>query len=138
MAPQVDGILESALYVDDIGRSVDFYQTVFGFDVLLRDDRLCALSVAGRQVLLICQKGKSVRSTKIPGGTVPGHDGNGQLHVAFSISQATLDEWRNQLKHNNIPIESEVRWGRGGESLYFRDPDGHVVELVTPGTWAIY
>lgn len=26
----------------------------------------------------------------------------------------------------------------GGESVYVRDPDGHSVELVTPGLWAIY
>ena len=26
----------------------------------------------------------------------------------------------------------------GGESLYFRDPDGHLLELVTPGLWPNY
>jgi catechol 2,3-dioxygenase-like lactoylglutathione lyase family enzyme len=37
-----------------------------------------------------------------------------------------------------VNIESRVKWPRGGESIYFRDPDDHLVELVTPGTWAIY
>jgi len=27
---------------------------------------------------------------------------------------------------------------RGGHSIYFRDPDGHLLELATPGLWAIY
>ena len=31
-----------------------------------------------------------------------------------------------------------MKWPRGGESLYFRDPDGHLVELATPGLWANY
>jgi catechol 2,3-dioxygenase-like lactoylglutathione lyase family enzyme len=31
-----------------------------------------------------------------------------------------------------------VRWPRGGESIYFRDPDGHLVELATPGLWDNY
>jgi len=31
-----------------------------------------------------------------------------------------------------------VKWSRGGESLYFRDPDDHLVELATPGIWATY
>jgi hypothetical protein len=26
----------------------------------------------------------------------------------------------------------------GGASLYSRDPDGHLLELITPGCWAIY
>jgi catechol 2,3-dioxygenase-like lactoylglutathione lyase family enzyme len=31
-----------------------------------------------------------------------------------------------------------MAWPRGGTSLYFRDPDGHLVELATPGLWSIY
>ncbi|HWQ03343.1 MAG TPA: glyoxalase, partial [Candidatus Nitrosotenuis sp.] len=26
----------------------------------------------------------------------------------------------------------------GGRSIYFRDPDGHSLELVTPGVWPNY
>ena len=35
-------------------------------------------------------------------------------------------------------IESEVNWDRGGTSIYFRDPEGHSVELATPGVWEVY
>ncbi|MDF2970539.1 MAG: glyoxalase, partial [Microvirga sp.] len=42
------------------------------------------------------------------------------------------------LGERKIPIESRVTWPRGGTSLYFRDPDGHVLELATPGLWATY
>ncbi|MFN0129142.1 MAG: hypothetical protein ACKV19_20930 [Verrucomicrobiales bacterium] len=35
----------------------------------------------------------------------------------------------------NIPVESRIRWPGGATSLYFRDPDGHAVELATPGLW---
>ena len=31
-----------------------------------------------------------------------------------------------------------MQWGGGGKSLYFRDPDRHVLEIATPGTWSIY
>jgi hypothetical protein len=32
-------------------------------------------------------------------------------------------------------IEKEFGWPRGGRSIYFRDPAGNSVELVTPGLW---
>jgi len=37
-----------------------------------------------------------------------------------------------------IPIEDRKTWDRGGQSIYFRDPDGHLLELATPGVWTIY
>ncbi len=30
---------------------------------------------------------------------------------------------------------SEIRWESGACSLYFRDPDGHMIELATRGIW---
>jgi catechol 2,3-dioxygenase-like lactoylglutathione lyase family enzyme len=34
-----------------------------------------------------------------------------------------------------IAIEGRTNWRRGGISIYFRDPDGHLLELATPGLW---
>ena len=36
-----------------------------------------------------------------------------------------------------VPIELETDWPRGGHSLYFRDPAGNSVELITPGLWGL-
>ena len=72
------------------------------------------------------------------GGTIPAHDGSGRLHVAFSIDAENLDAWEKRLRQHGLKIESTVRWPRGGTSLYVRDPDGHLVELATPGIWEVY
>ena len=136
--PKLDAVLETALYVADLKRSISFYQTVFELETLFADERLCALNVSDKQVLLLFLKGASNEPMNASGGVIPPHDGDGQLHVAFSIGASELNEWESWLAQNDILIESTVRWARGGTSLYFRDPDGHLLELVTPGLWAIY
>lgn len=138
MAPSTNGILESALYVEDLDRSVDFYETVLGLRSIFRNARMCAMSVADKQVLLLFVKGGSIGGSGTPESFVPGHDGDGNLHVAFSIAKRSVDEWRQRLADNDVGVESTVDWGRGGKSLYFRDPDNHSIELVTPGTWEIF
>ena len=133
--PALHGVLETSLYVADLKRSVEFYQRVFGLPTLNADARFCALEVPGRQVLLLFQRGASTDPISIPGGTIPPHDGAGHLHVAFAIPLLELTAWEAHLGAHGVPIESRVKWPRGGTSLYFRDPDGHLVELATPGVW---
>jgi len=60
------------------------------------------------------------------------------LHVAFSVPADALAGWESRLAGMDVAIESRVFWERGGQSIYFRDPDRNLVELVTPGCWQIY
>ena len=136
--PELTGILESALYVDDVARSADFYRRLFGFDTLFQSERAAGLDVSGRQVLLLFRKRGTPDPIVDEGGTIPPHDGDGNLHMAFAIPADALDAWQERLGECGVEIESRYGWDRGGTSLYFRDPDGHVIELVTPGCWAIY
>jgi catechol 2,3-dioxygenase-like lactoylglutathione lyase family enzyme len=138
LPPPVTGLLETGLYVEDVARSRAFYSRVFGFPVLVEDDRLCAMDVPGRGILLLFRRGGTTEAVHIPGGVIPGHDGHGTLHFAFAIALSHLEDWAKQLRREGIEIESRVTWPRGGISLYFRDPDGHLVELATPGVWATY
>ena len=50
----------------------------------------------------------------------------------------SIPAWEARLEAEGVPVEGRMTWGRGGQSLYFRDPDGHLGELATPGVWAIY
>ena len=138
MPPPLNGIIETAIYVDDIERSAAFYERVLGAERMSKSDRLAAMSIAGKHVLLIFRKGGSVNSTVFPGGTIPPNDADGHIHFAFSISASEYEAWEKWLPESGVEIESTVNWDRGGRSLYFRDPDGHNVELATPGVWPIY
>ncbi|HET8735038.1 MAG TPA: VOC family protein [Pricia sp.] len=136
--PKIEGLLESSLYVSDLDISVSFYRKIFGFETLVSNDHFCALHVSDRQVLLLFLKGVSVEASSGPGGIIPPHDGDGNLHLAFCIAKNELERWKNWLHDKNIEIESEYTWERGGISLYFRDPDHHLLEVATPGLWSVY
>jgi catechol 2,3-dioxygenase-like lactoylglutathione lyase family enzyme len=134
--PPVTGVLETALYVADVDRSAAFYQRLLGARVLLDEPgRMRALDVAGRQVLLLFLHGASDRQNPVPGGVVPPHDGRGRLHVCFAVPGDALDAWETHLAGLGVDVVSRVHAERGGTSLYLRDPDGHLVELATPGLW---
>ena len=136
--PALNGVLETALYVEDLPRSVHFYRTVLELEPMVVDERFCALNVAGRQVLLLFKKGASTQPMPRPGGVIPAHDGSGELHMAFAIDRAELERWEASLRAKGVAIESRVTWEQGGVSIYFRDPDRHLIELATPGIWSIY
>ena len=132
MRPKTEGPLESSLYVEDVGRSARFYERIFGFRVISDfAPRGCAMEAGPRQVLLLFKKGAS------RGITSP-HDGEGELHLAFAIAAEELTRWEVWLAENGIAIEERTKWERGGTSLYFRDPDRHLLEVATPGVWSIY
>jgi catechol 2,3-dioxygenase-like lactoylglutathione lyase family enzyme len=132
MRPKTDGILESSLYVSDLSGAVRFYEDTFGFSVISDfGERGCAMQAGPSQVLLLFKKGASL-ATPTP------HDGDGELHLAFAIPTAELAKWESWLYEKGITVEEKRTWKSGGWSLYFRDPDRHLLELATPGTWSIY
>lgn len=137
-SPRLERIVETALYVDDLPRARAFYVGALGCDVLLDTPRLLALSVGGASVLLLFQRGATSAPLETAGGIVPPHGGTGVQHIAFAIGRESVDDWLSRLAQHGIAVESRVHWQRGGESIYIRDPEGHSVELITPGLWEIY
>jgi catechol 2,3-dioxygenase-like lactoylglutathione lyase family enzyme len=135
---QVGGILETALYVADLTRAGEFYRRLFGFGTLLESERLIALDVAGKNVLLLFPRGGTGEPSRVPGGVIPPHGGSGQGHFAFSIAAEDVEPWRRHLESEGVAVESVVEWPGGARSVYFRDPDGNLAELMSPGFWAIY
>src|SRR5947209_8474740 len=121
-------VLETAIDVEDVARSREFYERVFGLTVIAGDDaRFCALDVGGASVFLLFKEGGTSEPVVLPGGTIPPHGGSGVLHYAFAVDD--LGPWEAHFAEQAIEIIGRMRWPRGGESIYFHDPDGHVGEL---------
>jgi catechol 2,3-dioxygenase-like lactoylglutathione lyase family enzyme len=138
MPLRINGVLETALYAEDISRTAAFYERVLGLSIMFRNRRLVAFAAGPSSVLLIFQKGETGETIVSQGGTVPGHDGSGRLHIALAVSADELACWRQRLADHGVGLIGEQKWSAGGTSLYFYDPDCHVVELATPGLWPNY
>jgi catechol-2,3-dioxygenase len=137
-APRLNGVLETALYVDDLSRAARFYEEIFGLTPLSQDDRLCALDCGPGSVLLLFARGTTDATVKLPGGEIPPHEGAGRLHFAFAVSKEDLPAWERRLTEFGVAIEARMKWPSGGLSLYFRDPDNNLGEIATPGLWRNY
>src|SRR6266567_3273236 len=104
MPAKTEGILESSLYVDDVRRSVEFYERLFGFKVISDFcERGCAIQAGDRQVLLLFKKRASMAISSP-------HDGSGELHLAFAIAVSELANWEAWLARNGSAVEERTRW----------------------------
>ncbi|POD74170.1 glyoxalase [Pseudomonas syringae group genomosp. 3] len=136
--PRLNRIIETALYVDDLAKAKSFYLATLELDVMFESPTLVALNVGGSNTLLLFKRGASLQTQYLSGGEIPPHDAHGRIHVCFAIDADQMQPWVERLALAEVAIEGRTEWPKGGSSIYFRDPDENLVELLTPGCWAIY
>lgn len=130
---EILSIVETSAYVDDLDRAERFYGDVLGLPLIGKEPgRHVFFRVGDRSVLLLFRA-----ETTLKGDHMPAHGARGPGHFALGIAADRLDNWRARLAQFQVAIEHEEHWPRGGHSLYFRDPAGNSVELITPGLWGL-
>ena len=128
--PPLGGIHEAALYVSDLKRDERFWRRL-GLQVVARKEGRHVFLRAGRDMLLLFDP----RESRVSEG-VPAHGADGAGHVAFDVPDAdALAAWRAHLAEAAVEVEHAQEWPSGGRSIYFRDPSGNSIELITRGTW---
>lgn len=128
----VETVVETALYADDLDKAERFYTEVLGLHVAGREPGRHVFFAVGPTMLLLFNP----RAT-ITGEVLPAHGAQGPGHVALGIATSAWDEWIGRLAQHGVPIEREMTWPRGGRSIYFRDPAGNSIELLTRGVWGL-
>lgn len=130
---QIRAVIETAIYVDDLNQAETFYMDVLGLPVIVKEPgRQVFFRVGTSNVLLAF-----LAEATLKGDQLPTHGAQGPGHFALGIEASDLDAWRQRLMAKGVSVEKEVEWRRGGKSVYFRDPAGNLVELVTPGIWGL-
>lgn len=131
------GVLEAAVYVDDLDAAEGFYAGVVGLDVITRHDPRHVFFACGTSVVLAFVAEETVvppGEDKLP---VPPHGAVGPGHICFSVPGEDLDGWVEHLSAKGIGIESDFHWPHGPRSIYVRDPAGNSVEFAEPKLWGL-
>ena len=128
-------VLETSLYVSDLGHALAFYEEVLGLrridDVYFAGGRGAVLQVGNGPSVLLLFRAEITRA----GGDLPAHGTTGAGHVAFRVAPEELPRWRERLRECGVSIEQEFAFGENPPSIYFRDPDGNSLELAVADIW---
>ena len=119
------------LEAPDVAKSIEFYTTVLGFELINRseDARQATLKIASGQTLILTKAPFSskglVMSRKVPGP-----------HIAFYVPAASWNAALAQLEQLGIAngdrgAAKERHEGQGG--TYMDDPAGYVIQYITDG-----
>lgn len=127
---QINQIKETSLYVEDLERTEQFYSGKLNLEVIGKSEGRHIFFRAGSSVLL-CFIAEATRRDE----NLPAHFGEGNLHIAFEVPKEQYEEVKAEVQSSGIQIEHEQEWGKEFRSFYFRDPDGHSLEIVAEGMW---
>ncbi|AIC14642.1 VOC family protein [Nitrososphaera viennensis] len=129
---KVRKVIETSIYSRDLEPLKKFYSDVLGFEVIEEEKNKLVFLKAGASMLLAFNPDRTFPSND----KLPPHGAHGSTHFALEIEASDYEKWKECLAQNGIAIELEVNW-KEARSLYFRDPAGNLVELMTPGGWPV-
>jgi catechol-2,3-dioxygenase len=133
---KINKVVETCIYSSDLESMKKFYVGILGLSVIQEEEDKLIFLKAGKSVLLIFDPLQtSINNDKLPthGAMTP----PSSIHFAMEIEEQEYQPCKELLARNGIVIEKEIKWNSNTKSLYFRDPSGNLVELITRGGWPV-
>ena len=122
-----------AITVEDMDATLDFYRRVLDAEILYED-----LYRAGKIPVCIIQVGASRLSVPLAASPAKPNarratPGSGDFCFRWD---GTIEDARRQLEDRGViveegPVPRPAADGLAGQSVYFRDPDGNLLELLS-------
>lgn len=122
---RVEGIDHVALSVSDVGRSVRWYSDVLGLERRHPEwGNVPAMVCAGQTCVALFENGDPAARQ------IADEDGwLAMRHLAFRVDRQMFDRAQEELRA--AEIEYDFQDHDIAHSIYFGDPDGHMLELTT-------
>ena len=114
-----------------------FYTEKLGLEFVSEEKDRHIFLKAGKSMLLVFNPNNTLTMGK---SVFPIHGVNTPpsiIHLAFEIDKEDYNNWKERLDKNEIIIEKEIEFDKGIRSIYFRDPVGNLIELITKDAWPI-
>ena len=129
-------IVETCIYTSSLEKMKNFYIDYLGLDLVSEEEGRHVFLKAGKSMLLIFNPENTLNNSN---SIFPKHGAftpPSILHFAFEIKKEDYEKWKNLLQMKKISIEKELEM-RDSKSIYFHDPSGNIVEIITESFWPI-
>ena len=119
----INGIDYTVILTRDMAAMRRFYEEVMGFAVSRELSAGWIEYQIGPNTFVLSQPGRTADDASIPTGTAA-------VQLAFKVSPGQVDACATELTRQNVPIMSPpTNHGFGHRTLFFRDPDGNLLEI---------
>ena len=116
-----------ALHVSDLAAAERFYVEVLGMRLVDHLGDMTLVECGGTSIGLVRRPDLAPRDAGIIDSPLA------RAHHAFLVSEEQFAGARAALEAAGAPVHGPVSWG-DHRCLYFLDPDGNLLEIVTPPT----
>jgi len=114
------GLTHLAVTVVDLGRTKDFYCAAFDMEVMYDDPGFLQLTTPGCHDILVFERGPAKKAGAV----------GGIAHFGFRLREAgEMVGMRDKIVRAGGVIQDEGEFVPGSPYIFFKDPDGYVVEV---------
>jgi catechol 2,3-dioxygenase-like lactoylglutathione lyase family enzyme len=146
-------IIETCIYTSNLQKLKDFYVNCLGLELISEEKQRSVFLRVGKSMLLIFNPEKTLMTNYDKEDSREGKESSNRelfpphgaltppsiVHFALEIDKSEYDNAKKVLIESNIEIEKEIIWNKEEveeekgitKSLYFRDPSGNLVEIIT-------
>jgi catechol 2,3-dioxygenase-like lactoylglutathione lyase family enzyme len=113
------GLTHLALAVKDLVRTRIFYHQVFDMEVMYEEKDFIQLTTPGSHDILVFERSEAVTTNT-----------GGIAHFGFRLRNAyNIGDMRTRILNAGGVITDEGEFAAGSPYIFFRDPDGYLVEV---------